>query len=308
MANNLFEYDESKFYQQLFKDFNKTKEDLNGFINIMRKWAETQKHFPEKPNVNLLRFVILYNKFSIEAAKQKLDMFYTVRNLMPEFFQENPLTEKMILQRKIWYMVPLPKLADDHVRIIYQKLNPKYADPKYFIHEHMGVQFIQLLTLIAENDSSYRMHYIFDCECLKLGHAAKASLMVLRKSQIVMEKVFSTRIASLYAVNLPAYLENFFNTVLKPTLIPKLRERLQIHTGNEILFEIFGKERMPRDIGGEEKSLDEINDMLDQQYELHKDRFLELEKLTVDESLRPDKLQNDEILGYYGNFRKVNFD
>ncbi|CAG9770319.1 unnamed protein product [Ceutorhynchus assimilis] len=308
MANNLLEYDESKFYQQLFKDFNKTKEDLNSFINMMKKWAETQKHFPEKPNVNLLRFVILYNKFSIEAAKQKLDMFYTARSLVPEFFRNNPLTKDMIFQRNIWYIVPLPKLADDHVRIIYQKLNPEYADPKYFVHEHLQVQFLHLLTLIAENDLSYRIHYICDCDCTKLGHAVKTNLMILKKSQIVLEKVFSNRIVSLYMVNFPAFLENFVNTVAKPILNKKLRERLQIHSGTEILFKLFGKERMPRDIGGEEKSLEELNDMLHQQYELHKDRFLELEKLTVDESLRPAKLKNDEILGYYGNFRKINVD
>ncbi|CAG9770316.1 unnamed protein product [Ceutorhynchus assimilis] len=270
MANNLLEYDENEFYQQLFKDYNKTKEDLNSFIHIMREWAEAQKHFPEKPNVNLLRFVILYNKFSVEAAKQKLDMFYTARSLMPEFFRNNPLTKDMIFQRKICYLVPLPKLADDHVRIIYGKLNPEYADPKYFVHEHLAVQFIHLLTLIGENDLSYRTHCICDCDRLQLGHAAKASLMVIKKCQIIVE--------------------------------------LQIHSGNDILFELFGKERMPRDIGGEEKSLEEINDMLHQQYELHKDRFLELEKLTVDESLRPTKLQNDEILGYYGSFRKLNVD
>ncbi|CAG9770317.1 unnamed protein product [Ceutorhynchus assimilis] len=305
MANNLLEYDEQEFYQQLFKDFNKTKEDLNSFINIMREWAETQKHFPEKPNVNLLRFVILYNKFSVEAAKQKLDMFYTARSLMPEFFCNNPLTEDMIFQRKLCYMVPLPKLADDHVRIIYVKLNPEFADPKYFVHKHVAVQFIHLFTLIGKNDLSYRTHCICDCDCLQLGHVAKASLMIIKKCQIILEKVFSNRIASLHLVNFPAFLENFVNTIIKPILIKKLRERLQIHTGNEILFELFGKERMPRDIGGEEKSLEEINDMLHQQYELHKDRFLELEKLTVDESLRPAKLQNDEILGYYGSFRKM---
>ncbi|CAG9770318.1 unnamed protein product [Ceutorhynchus assimilis] len=206
------------------------------------------------------------------------------------------------------YVVPLPKLADDHIRIIYIKLNPEYPDPKYFVHEHLQVQFIHLLTLIAENDLSYRIHYICDCDGLKLEHGVKTNLMVLKKYQIVLEKVFSNRVASLYMVNFSAFLDNFFNTVVKPLFHKKIRERLQTHSGTEILFKVFGKERMPRDIGGEEKSLEELNYMLHQQYELHKDRFLELEKLTVDESLRPAKLQNDEILGYYGNFRKIDVD
>lgn len=48
--------------------------------------------------------------------------------------------------------------------------------------------------------------------------------------------------------------------------------------------------------------------MLYQKYEKHKGRFLELASLSVDESLRPVKLENDELLGYYGHFKTINVD
>lgn len=36
------------------------------------------------------------NKFSIEKTKRKIDMYYTVRTLLPDFFDEtNPKTELM---------------------------------------------------------------------------------------------------------------------------------------------------------------------------------------------------------------------
>lgn len=40
----------------------------------------------------------------------------------------------------------------------------------------------------------------------------------------------------------------------------------------------------------------------------HQYRFDELEKLKIDESKRPAPLINDEVLGFHGNFKKLNVD
>ncbi|CAG9770312.1 unnamed protein product [Ceutorhynchus assimilis] len=307
MFGDLLQNDSDIFIKQLDKDFHKSEKDLVEFIEIMRKWSETQKHFPEKPSDDLLRFVILYNKFSIEKAKQKLDNFYTIRSLMPEFFKTHPLNEDWILQSKIFYIVPLPKAADENIRIIFQKINPDYKDAKYYSLENNIVVFLHVMQYMAENDLCYRFHYIADFSAFTLGHTAKMSPLCIKKSQIILEKVFSNRIASLHMVNLPSIIESFINNVLKPLLHPKIQKRLRISSIDN-LFKIFGKERLPKDVGGEEKSLSELTDMLTQQYKNHEVRFSELQNLTVDESLRPAKLQNDDLLGYYGSFRKLDID
>lgn len=42
--------------------------------------------------------------------------------------------------------------------------------------------------------------------------------------------------------------------------------------------------------------------------EEHKPLFDRLISLKVDESKRPTKLVNDEVLGFYGNFKKLDID
>lgn len=44
----------------------------------------------------MIEFFLVNNKFSIEITKQKLEMYYTIRSLMPEFYEGiNPKLLKM---------------------------------------------------------------------------------------------------------------------------------------------------------------------------------------------------------------------
>lgn len=51
-----------------------------------------------------------------------------------------------------------------------------------------------------------------------------------------------------------------------------------------------------------------FSELTEQKLLEHKDRFNSLVKLRTDESLRPGKAVNDELLGFYGNFKKLQVD
>ena len=49
-------------------------------------------------------------------------------------------------------------------------------------------------------------------------------------------------------------------------------------------------------------------DLLLAEIDEYKYLYDKLDKIEVDESLRPEKLNNDEILGFSGNFKKLDVD
>lgn len=48
--------------------------------------------------------------------------------------------------------------------------------------------------------------------------------------------------------------------------------------------------------------------MLDKKFVQYGNRFDELDTLRVNEKLRPKKFENNDFLGFYGNFKQLNLD
>lgn len=100
-----------------------------------------------------------------------------------------------------------------------------------------------------------------------------------------------------------------------------------MHRDDAIVKELLqDSDSIPQDYGGSGPSLREmhgnkyllnltkqntyinISDMLLEKFQKYQTLFDTLDQLRVDESLRPSPLENDETLGYHGNFKKLNVD
>ena len=91
--------------------FEKTPSSINQDTQIIKQWLETQPHFPElmgeyyyikivtsryfTDDIKIANFLLL-NKYSIEKTKQKIDLYYTIRSLLPDIFDNvNPKSSQM---------------------------------------------------------------------------------------------------------------------------------------------------------------------------------------------------------------------
>nr|XP_023025310.1 uncharacterized protein LOC111513342 [Leptinotarsa decemlineata] len=124
---------------------------------------------------------------------------------------------------------------------------------------------------------------------------------------LCLQKAFNSNIKQLHLLNYPSIAEPVV-TLAKKLLNPKIAQRFYFHKETDTILNYVSKDVLPRDYGGDGLSLREYSEIWKRKFQDYKGRFDILEKLRVDESLRPTPLVNDDVLGYYGNFKKVNVD
>ncbi|KAG5886262.1 hypothetical protein JTB14_020825 [Gonioctena quinquepunctata] len=280
----------------------KKKVNLREDVNTMKKWAATQPHLPEIPNDLMITNFLLMNKFSIENVKQKIDMYYTMRRLFPEFFEDkHPLNSAMIENMDRVAYLPMPKATKYGYRVIVFHLSDDY--PEFNVYKFFG-QFFNLMEVRLQEDYRNGDIIIYDFENLTLGHLAQSTPTLIKNYSTILEKVFNSNIKQLHCLNYPLFAETFIK-MSKRLLNPKLANRFHFHRAIETIADFVPLEILPKDYGGHDISLKEINEIWKRKFADYKDRFNTLDKLRVNEALRPIPLVNDEILGYYGNFKKV---
>nr|CAI5848704.1 unnamed protein product [Callosobruchus analis] len=238
--------------------FGVKNEDLIDSIQTIKSWFTTQKHLPETPNDNIITNFLFITNFSIENTKKRLDMYYTIRDLIPELFRnKNPKLPHMQRTAEKVYCIPLPKVTAEGYRITVLRnngLSPEEFDPYNVIaHFITNVMEVRINEDVAIGDI-----YIHDFSNAKMGHIVKLTPIVLKKSAVAFEEVFSNKVKQMHFINCPSFAESMIN-LAKSFLKPKLQQRVHVHTSFEGLKKYIPLEVLPKDLGGEELSFDELN-------------------------------------------------
>ncbi|XP_057665061.1 clavesin-1-like [Diorhabda carinulata] len=292
---------------QVRKLWGKSKEEVYKDIKIVREWVETQKHLPEIPNDYMIEFILVNCKFSIEKTKQHIDMYYTSRDLVPEVYRNlHPCSDKMILVDNTAFIVLIPELTPTFFRIFVTKTKDGDVNEMDVVKAFAsGLNHIQEIRL--HEDLVMGDVYIFDYSNVKLSLSRQITPTLLKKWTFVVQQVQSNRIKQAHFLKLPSYLEGLM-TIFKSLLSKKLRDRIYHHQNIESLTKYVSLDLLPSDYGGKQKSFEELTEMMKAKYFQYKDRFDKLETMKVNEALRTEKLDNDELLGYYGNFKQLETD
>ncbi|XP_014485293.1 PREDICTED: alpha-tocopherol transfer protein-like [Dinoponera quadriceps] len=275
-------------------------------LDKFRQWLQQQSHLPQEISDNRLRYTLLSSKFNFEKAKRRLDLIYTLRNLLPEIFDDyDPLSKNITRIHKSVQWVPLPTLTPEKYRVSCFKLLPD--EESFHLHDILRYA-LMTLDIRAKEDTVNSEIIIADYTHLTLGHVLKYTPSVLKKVDLCME-AYGMRFKVLYAINAPPVFEQML-ALIKKFLKPKLFGRIQIvTTGIESLYNDLPRSILPADYGGYAPSLDTLTDMWRAKLMEQRDWLLDQNKLKVNESLRVDSVINpDDLFGVSGTFRKLDID
>ncbi|XP_072395572.1 alpha-tocopherol transfer protein-like [Diabrotica undecimpunctata] len=302
ITNELLLTEHSKVRQQ----WGKSLKDVLQDIQILKEWCETQKHFPEIPDDNMLEFFLTNCKYSIEKAKKNIDMYYTLPPLIPEVYEKGhpnlPDYQKKV--ENFGMIVTMPKLTDSlqRVSIFAIKEDSTHFDPMMMVTHLQNVYEIRTHVDLVMGEV-----LIMDGSNLKMGHVLKYTPIVFKTIVLILQNIMRNRIKEIHIFHYPPYI-NIIMAVAKGILKKKLYDRIYLHENLENLYKHISPEVLPKDYGGKQKSMDELNELWKEEFITWSDRFDKKTKMRVNEDLRPEPLENSEILGYYGNFKKLDVD
>ncbi|CAH0713623.1 unnamed protein product, partial [Brenthis ino] len=117
------------------------------------------------------------------------------------------------------------------------------------------------------------------------------------------------KIKAIYIITASKLIDAFV-TIFKQVLNPKVADRIQILKSKEELHKVISKSILPKDYGGEERSLKELQDeWLDiLSTEEHMNYVREMNTAGTDESLRQRDKFTEQYAGMPGTFRLLTVD
>ncbi|XP_050508089.1 alpha-tocopherol transfer protein-like [Diabrotica virgifera virgifera] len=267
---------------------------------------ESLSHCNRSEAHNMVEFILATTKFSPEIAKKKLDNYYTIRSIYPNYFNNlNPKLPYVQNAFNAGYVLPLPKIVNEMYRVVIIK--PKEKSESIFNVTEQLYLVLDLYEIRMHEDLMAGDIVVFDMNHLSLGHVLKVSPMFVKASVTILENMYSTRIKEVHILNYPSVFDKLL-AIAKLFIKPKLYDRLKLHSSFESFLNYVPLEVLPKDYGGEEKSMDELEKMLKLKLIEYGDRFDKLDTLRVNESLRPTAIDCQENFGVHGTFRQMNID
>ncbi|CAH1108271.1 unnamed protein product [Psylliodes chrysocephalus] len=287
------------------KKWGKTPSDVEEYIAIIKEWIKMQKHLPELPEDNMIEYVLTVCKYSIESSKQNLEMYYSMHQMLPEFFI-HPLKHNLVeVVSKMGYIATLPNLDENLSRITMLKFHREGIE--IFDPYKLAAYVSAILEIRLQEDLGMGEVLVCDAEHLAMGHVVKFTPSFFKKCTLLLEALLKNRLKGIHIINYPPYI-NTILAVAKMFLKKKIYDRIHLHTNIESLYKSIPREMLPIDYGGDEKAMKTIMDLWQLKLEQYAKRFDFIEKMEIKESLRAKPLMNTEVLGYYGNFKKLDVD
>ena len=251
---------------------------------------------------SLLVIMILYRVFyrgcdyKLEVFKEKYDLFYTVRSVLPAWFADwSPRLEEVRAALEAGVILPV-RGYDKRGRVVII-VRQSRADPAILDVDTVYKTFLMVFTLIMEaNSQAYLRGYVIisDQADVSLRHGMMMTPGLIKKHMVVfqdsypMDNQILINSSNLFIVNMPSLLQKFLN-MFTAALDEKYRNILRplsFSEAEKTLLEEVGEEILPKEYGGTNGTVEDLVDFWREEVPKHED-FLQRQTLyKTDESLR----------------------
>ncbi|KAJ1522546.1 hypothetical protein ONE63_001732 [Megalurothrips usitatus] len=298
---------------QLYKKWETTPEATRRDAVALREWLQKQPHLPkltEDEDEWLCRY-LLACKNSLERAKRRIEYFFTVQAMWPEYFTPPTVAEGLAFGEYMWG-APLPKMLPDGTRLCFYKFAPKVGKDasgmNWMMFYMLSLGYIELQ--LSQPGQPLHIEAVFDVEhyTLSLNNSFIAHLAEFRRFVQCIQVALPLHVRRIHVMNAPPLAVTALNKLVRPFLQDKINQRIVTHDGLDSLAKAVPVECLPKDLGG-------LLPLTMQEYTLRwadmaqaaTKWFMDRRWMKADLTNKPDCKFNSEF-GLDGSFRKLAVD
>ncbi|XP_059490150.1 alpha-tocopherol transfer protein-like [Neocloeon triangulifer] len=280
-------------------------------VQAIRDWLKKQAHIIGKPDDQMIINFLRGCKFSLERTKEKLDMYYTMKTMVPELFKNRDLTKNQTLRDILDYGFFFPVGIDKEGRRVFNMIGGKDEPGKVKMEDIMKVNFMMMDHIMMHDDVAIIKGTVtvMDMSQTKLGHATQMMPSFIKKVSVCSEEGYPLRPQAMNFIYMPSFMDTIFK-LFQSFSKEKINQRTFVHGKNlESLYTKVPKEVLPKEYGGDAASVDDLGRDFVKQVIAFNDWFVADEKNGVDEKKRVGKSRTaQDLFGMEGSFRKLNLD
>ncbi|XP_065226985.1 alpha-tocopherol transfer protein-like [Planococcus citri] len=285
MCSPCFEVSSKNQLYEFFSEFNaSTEESVKNDVQYLKEWIRKEAHLPNVEDDEWLTNFLLRCKNSLEKAKTRIDEYYSVRTVMPEFFQgRDQCFDKMehLLQQCVF--VPSLKLTPDGYRVMMYHIFDN--NTTFDFHDLMKLA-LMIFDFGLKMDRIRGMIHILDAQNVTMSIIVYM-VSIVRKSAVLSQKTIPIRHHKIYLVNsIPAM--NPGIRLYKRFLKKKMGDMIEMWKDDpKNLISVIPKEVLPSIYGGNQGSLEDMRDIWYGEMEKNRDWFISDEANKADFSKKP---------------------
>ncbi|XP_022836089.1 uncharacterized protein LOC111363490, partial [Spodoptera litura] len=198
----------------------------------------------------------------------------------------------------------LPKPTADNYRVIISTVSGE--DGELFDLMEYYRYLIVLGEYMMHNDYCHGYELVGVSTNVSMAIVKKLNPIIMHKAVTLITDALGQRMKKIHLISDSKFFETIL-VIFKQALTAKLAKRLIVHNSFESLHEHITREHLPKDLGGDEKTMKELAEM--DFKAISSDEHIafvkRMETATTDESLRPCAKFNEDYSGTPGSFKTL---